>query len=177
MRAKYTRVLILLIFWIACLPMQSVSADHGPKPSFDFTFSQEFPGTPVSITAGTLFECAQADCSDASPLKEMGPLGFRCEAASCHALAYGFSDYHRLEITFSDGKTRQSNVFKTSGFYAKYNVTVREADLLVEEDTTPSPLSLLVADVLGRCCLGGLLFCGIGIIAILGIVWLVRKKK
>ena len=75
----------------------------------DFTFTQEFPGTQVSIVSGTMFECQQSDCSDAKPLMEAGPQRFSCEATSCHALAYGFSDYHRLEIQFSDGKTRQSN--------------------------------------------------------------------
>lgn len=180
MRAKYTRLVILLFFWISCLPMQSASADHGPKPSLDFTFTQEFPGTPVNITAGTLFECQQADCSDASPLQESGPQGFSCQIASCHAHGYGFSEYHRLEITFSDGKTRQSNIFKTSGFNAKYNVTIREADLLVEEDTSLEPLLVLIISI-GFCLLGLLLFLLLGLIilvvAVIFIVRQARKKK
>lgn len=174
MCTKYTRVLILLVLWISCLPMQSASADTGPKPTLDFTFTQEFPGNPVSITAGTLFECEQSDCSDAHPLPEMGPQGFRCEASSCHALAYGFSEYHRLEITFSDGKTRQSNIFKTSEFNANYKVTIREADLLVEPQLTLglfSPLTYIL--LCGGCLLGVLLL----VVVIIVIVRKTRKKQ
>jgi hypothetical protein len=86
MHAKHSGVLILLVFWISCLPMQSVSADHGPKPTLDFAFTQEFPGPQVNIVSGTLLECQQADCSDAHPLPEMGPQRFSCEVTSCRAI-------------------------------------------------------------------------------------------
>jgi hypothetical protein len=174
MRTKYTRVLILLVFWISCLPMQSASADIGPKPGMDFTFAQEFSGVQVSIISGTLLECEQSDCNDAKPLREMGPQGFSCEASSCHALAYGFSQYHRLEITFSDGKTRQSNIFETAEFNASYKVTIREADLLVEPQLTLGLFSPLTYILLCCCCLLGLL---LFVAAIIVIVRQVRKKK
>jgi hypothetical protein len=170
MRAKYTRVLILLVLWISCLPFQTASADIGPKPSMEFTFTQEFSGTQVSIISGTLFECQQSDCSDAKPLMEAGPQGFRCEATSCHALGYGFSDYHRLEIQFSDGKTRQSNIFKTAEFNATYNVTIRQADLLVESKITLGVLSPYIIILMCCCCL-------LGAAAIVVVVLVIARRR
>ena len=172
MRAKYTRVLILLVFWISCLPFQTASADVGPKPSMDFTFTQKFPGAPVSIVSGTLFECQQSDCSDAKALPQLGPQRFSCEAASCHALAYGFSDYHRLEIQFSDGKTRQSNVFKTSEFNATYKVTIRQDDLLVEPNISLGTTSPYIFILLCCCCL-----LGVAAVVVIVIVIVRRRNK
>jgi hypothetical protein len=173
MRAKYTRVLILLVFWISCLPFQSASADIGPKPSMEFIFTQGFPGAQVSITSGTLLECQQSDCSDAKPLPHLGPQSFSCETASCHALAYGFSDYHRLEIEFSDGKTRQSNIFKTADFNGTYNVTIRQDDLLVEPQISLGLFSPLTYILLCGCCL----FCVLVIIVVVIVVIVSRKNK
>jgi hypothetical protein len=86
-----------------------------------------------SIVSGIQEECGQADCSDAKPLMEGGPQRFTCTAVDCSSLAYSYSDYHRLKITFSDGVTRQSNVFGKKFFYATYKIAVRENDLQVDE--------------------------------------------
>ena len=109
---------ILLSFLLIQLlvPVQVALADTGPKPTMEFTFRQNLPEKPVTISSGTLYECEQSDCSDAAPLQQLGPQGFRCDPESCNATAYGFATYHKLEIEFSDGKTRQSNVFSTAGF-------------------------------------------------------------
>lgn len=129
---KSIKLFLLLVLLQVHLPTQTALADTGPKPSMQFNFQQELPGAPVTITSGILYECEQPDCSDASPLEEAGPQRFTCEVTSCRALAYGFSPYHRLEIEFSDGQTRQSNIFETAGFDSIYTVTVRPDDLLVE---------------------------------------------
>jgi hypothetical protein len=164
-------MLILLVLVLSYLPFQTALADMGPKPTMDFTFAQEFPGTQVKIVTGALFECAQADCSDAKPLMEAGPQRFTCEANSCHALAYGFSDYHRIEIEFSDGQTRQSNIFKTSEFNAHYKVLIRQADLLVEPQLTLGAFSPLTYILLCGCCLLGL------VIIVVSVILLIRRKK
>ena len=130
---KLTKLLLLIFSMLALFPARAALADTGPKPSMDFQFTQEMTGEPpVAITAGVLYECDQPDCSDAVPLEEGGPQRFTCEVNSCGAVAYGFAPYHRIEIEFSDGKTRQSNVFETAGFDSKYMVTIRPDDLLVE---------------------------------------------
>jgi hypothetical protein len=165
--------LLLLLLSLVVFPVQIVLADTGPKPSMDFQFKQEMTGEPpVTITSGILYECDQSDCSDAAAIEEVGPQGFRCETNSCSAVAYGFAPYHRIEIEFSDGKTRQSNVFETAGFDSKYMVTIRPEDLLVEARFSlgilPRTAILLIA------C-----FCAVvGVGLILGlIIFLVRRSK
>jgi hypothetical protein len=134
---KFGLFLLFVIFIASFLPDSAVLADTGPKPTMDFSFKQELSGDQIAIISGVLYECDRSDCSDAMPLKELGPQRFTCDATSCSALAYGFSDYHKLEIQFSDDKTRQSNIFKTAGFDSKYTVTVRADDLLVESQFSP----------------------------------------
>jgi len=133
MMPRPIKLALLFLLLLVCLPARSAFADTGPKPSMDFQFSQEMTGEPpLTISSGILFECDQSDCSDAMPLEEGGPQGFRCEVNACSAVAYGFARYHRLVLEFSDGRTRQSNVFETAGFDSKYIVTIRPEDLLVE---------------------------------------------
>jgi hypothetical protein len=136
----------------------------------EFTFTQESPGTPVSIVSGQMFECEKSDCSDAKPLMKAGPQGFGCEATTCHALAYGFRDYHRIEIQFSDGKTRQSNIFKTTEFDSIYKVTIRQDDLLVEPQITLTALSPFIIILLCCCCL-------LGIVAVIVVVFVLVRRK
>jgi hypothetical protein len=122
----------LFIIVIAAAPLQTVRADTAPKPTMEFSFEYKILSAPA-IVSGILEECSQADCSDAHPLMKGGPQHFDCDTAMCSSLAYSYSKYHRLRIEFSDGKTRQSNIFGKNYFYASYSVAVRENDLLVEE--------------------------------------------
>lgn len=114
------------------IPLEAVRADIGPKPTMEFEFTMEVEPAPT-IVAGELLECSDPQCADAKPLESLGPQGFFCEATSCHSVAYGYQDYHRLRIEFSDGVTRQSNIFTRRSANAHYLVTVRPQDLLVEE--------------------------------------------
>jgi hypothetical protein len=113
-------------------PFRTARADTGPKPTMDFAFTYQVSPAPT-IISGILYECYQADCSDAQPLMEAGPQRFTCNPDGCSSLAYGYSDYHRIRIVFSDGVTRQSNIFGKTYFDASYQVTVRDNDLLVKE--------------------------------------------
>ena len=161
-------VLLLNLF----LPGQSVSADTGPKPQMEFIFHQELSGEQVTISSGILYECDQYDCSDAAPLEEVGPQGLYCEPDGCRAIGYGFAPFHRLEIEFSDGITRQSNIFETAGFDSKYIVTVRPDDLLVEPQFSMLP-SFSVGAFGILACICALL--GVGLIA--GIVIFVARRS
>lgn len=165
---RFAFVFILLMF----LPVPIVLADTGPKPSMDFQFKQEVAGAPLTITSGILFECDQPDCSDAAPIEEVGPQGFRCDATSCSAVAYGFAPYHQIEIEFSDGQTRQSNIFETAGFDSRYAVTIRPTDLLVEAQFSLGvfpPLWIIL--IVCLCALAGLV-----VVAGL-IIFLVRRRR
>lgn len=173
MTLKLTKLLLLLLLLLAFLPAQDALADPGPKPTMEFEFRQEMTGEPpVTITSGILYECDQPDCSDAAPIEEVGPQGFRCEVNSCSALAYGFAPYHRIAIEFSDGKTRQSNVFETAGFESRYMVTIHSDDLFVEARFSPAPLWRTAGILLA--CLCALL--GVGLIVGL-IIFLLRRSK
>ena len=164
--------LFLLFSLLALLPAGVVLADTGPKPSMDFQFRQEMAGEPLTITSGILFECDQPDCSDAEPLEEGGPQGFRCESINCNAVAYGFAPYHQIEIEFSDGRTRQSNVFETAGFDSLYTVTIRPDDLLVEAQFSLGAFPRTGMVILVSCCA----LVGIGLFAGLA-VFLMRRSR
>lgn len=162
--------LLLLIFLQFLLVPGAVFADTGPKPGMEFKLKQAFAGEPVTIISGTLYECQQLDCSDAAPLQKLGPQGFYCQADNCSATAYGFSPYHKIEIEFSDGKKRQSNIFETAGFNSNYTVTVRPEDLQVDAKLSlgvfPPNMNLLL---LCTCFL-----CG-GVLLLVLIIFFVRR--
>lgn len=161
---KFKKTFLLLFFLFMLIPYRIVFADTGPKPTMEFEFAQ---AGGLTITSGILYECDQSDCSDAEPIKELGPQRLRCDAVSCSALAYGFAPYHKLEIQFSDAKTRASNVFETAGFNSRYKVTVREDDLLVEAKFTLSPTAIIL---LSCACI----FLG-GTFLIVLIVFIIRR--
>lgn len=172
MKTKFRKLLFLLLFLVVLLPTQIVLADTGPKPTMDFQFKQELAAEPLTITSGILYECKQSDCSDATPLQEAGPQRFTCTTGSCHALAYGFAPYHKLEIQFSDGKTRQSNVFQTAGFASSYRVTIRPDDLLVEAQFSLGVLPPFFMIVIVCCC------ALVGLVVVVGfIIFIIRRSK
>lgn len=153
MIAKLTKLLLLFLSLLAFFPARAVLADTGPKPTMDFQFTQEMTGEPpLTITSGVLFECDQPDCSDGSPLEELGPQRFTCEVNSCGATAYGFAPYHRIELEFSDGKTRRSNVFETAGFDSKYMVTIRPEELVVEARFSLGGFPRTAIMLIACCC-------------------------
>jgi hypothetical protein len=105
-------------------------ADAGPKPEMSFKFVFDRPGQ--TIANGVLLECEKANCGDAHPLAVEGPQGITCNPRTCGAVAYGFTKFAILRITFSDGRTLSSNIFDTGAFLGKYRVTVGAARLKVE---------------------------------------------
>ncbi len=111
---------------------QAARADMGPKPSMEFEFVYE-SSTTLTISEGIQLECSDETCFDAKPLERIGPQYFDCTDTECFSRAYGYAEYYRLSISFSDGVTRESNVFDKTYYNANYRVTVRENDLLVEE--------------------------------------------
>ena len=125
-----TRFSLFTLLSVLLLSMATVSiADIGPKPTMRFSFEM---AEGLQATSGQLLESSNPDGSEAKPLAQVGPQRFRVDPKGAFAMAYGFADYHRLEITFSDGKTRRSNVFKTKGMKSTYTVEVRANDLVVK---------------------------------------------
>lgn len=173
MITNFMKLLILLFLMQVWWPVHVAYADTGPKPTMEFAFNYELTSEPVTIVSGILYECDQSDCSDASPLEELGPQRLYCEPESCRAIGYGFAPYHRLDIEFSDGITRQSNIFETAGFDSKYTVTVRPEDLLIEAQFSLLPsFSLGILEVIICLCalIGGGLIVGL-------IIFVIRRAK
>ena len=130
------RVMWVILCMIACfllLPNSSARADIGPKPTMEFIFVQGNDSDLV-ILDGTLMECEDATCSQAAPLEALGPQGFSCTTDRCSSMAYGYAPYHRLVIRFSDGRIRESNIFKNRFFNAVYEVNIQTDDLVVKAD-------------------------------------------
>jgi hypothetical protein len=86
-----------------------------------------------TIISGQLFECKDEACVQPESLQQLGPQRFECQINTCSSSGYSYSPYHRLEIIFSDGVTRQSNTFTKRAFAANYLVYVQEESLEVEE--------------------------------------------
>jgi len=169
---KFKLLIPLFALILSIFPSHNVLADTGPKPTMEFEFKGLQDGE-LQIVSGILYECHQPDCSDAAPLQEGGPQRLTCDKVSCHALAYGFSPYHILEIEFSDEITRRSNIFETAGFNSRYLVTIQPNNLLVKSQFglgIVHPYILMVI-ITCLCCL-----VGIGLIVWL-IVFFVRRSK
>ena len=172
MLPKLTKLFVLALILRVLIPAQIVIADTGPKPTMDFSFDQTLLEGDLQVISGILYECDQPDCSDAAPLQEVGPQRITCDTTSCHATAYGFSPYHRIEIEFSDEQTRQSNVFQTAGFTSSYTVTVRPDDLLVKARFSLGALPPVFLIIITCVCA----LAGIGLVVGL-IVFLLRRSK
>lgn len=170
MKRLITTSLFAAILMGALMHARPVRADTGPKPTMEFQFTFDPSVGGASIVSGTLFECNESDCSDAAPLEELGPQGLYCEPESCRAIGYGFAPYHILEIVFSDGAARRSNIFETEEFDSFYSVTVRADDLLVEPRINPlAPPFWLIVLVTCACVIvgGGL---------VIGLVLFLRRR-
>jgi hypothetical protein len=124
--------ILILAGLLVLIPLQSARADTGPKPTMNFSLIYEINPAP-EISSGSLLECTDVKCADSEPLQQLGPQHFGCSAYSCSSMAYGYRDYHRLVLEFSDGVTRQSNVFTKTQFAAKYKVTVYADTMVVAE--------------------------------------------
>ena len=145
----------LLLLAALLIPPHIARADVGPKPTMSFDFIFENGLSSLTIIEGKLMQCSDATCLDAKPLQMAGPQHFSCQQKSCESMAYGYSEHNRVEITFSDGKTRQSNIFGKKYFGAHYHVNVRQNDLLVEEQRGGiNPLIAMFIGIIGVGMLG-----------------------
>lgn len=140
--------LVFLAGLLASISTSTAYADLGMKPEMEFKFVTEDPQQSFSIQSATLYECQQADCSDAQPIDEIGPQRLICQNDVCTIYFYGLEPYYRLEASFGDGRTLNSRAFAPSGFHSYYTVVVRENDLLVKSrfafDLFASPICLSV---------------------------------
>jgi len=133
---RLQRAILLLLALSLFLPVAPVKADTGPKPGMSFTFDFKIPK--VDIVSGELIQCDDAACQNGSPLRQLGPQHFSCGVDSCDSTAYGYAEYNKLVITFSD-RVRESNVFTKKAFNAQYTVTVLQDAMTVTEKASLLP--------------------------------------
>ncbi|VVB73784.1 Uncharacterised protein [uncultured archaeon] len=99
-----------LVIPLILLLVPAAFADVGPKPYMSFSLHYNMSDN-ISLISGDQYGCDDARCANATPLMKVGPQRFSCsDDTSCRSVAYGYSDYQKLVINFSD-KTRESNVF------------------------------------------------------------------
>lgn len=154
-KRNFSRLFPILLWsaLLAFIPTLTTRADVGLKPEMEFKFVAEDPQQTFVLQAATLYECQQADCSDARPIDEIGPQRLNCQKDTCTIYFYGLEPYYRLEASFEDGRTLTSQAFAPSGFHSYYSVVVRENDLRVKNrfafDLFASPICLSVCGSLG----------------------------
>jgi len=151
-KSPYSRPcsLCIVLILLLCLPPQIVSADIGPKPTASFGFVWK-TDEQTTIVEGLLLQCKDSECAESHPLEALGPQRFTCGDTACDSMAYGYTQYAKLVITFSDGVTRESNIFEKNYDDSTFEVTVQSSDLIVIETRgtyqpfqTRAPFSTLV---------------------------------
>jgi hypothetical protein len=126
-------LLTLIVFSMILFPSYSVKG-NAANPSMEFLFN--LPDNDISIVKGRLYNCADETCDMFFIING----SFSCTSDSCLAhleyMEHEDYTYHKLVIEFTDG-TRESNVFKVSAYYAKFNVTLEENTLVIIEEIPP----------------------------------------
>lgn len=117
-------------------------ADMGPKPSFNMTLVQPTHGSKLTIkTAKLLFWGTKTGKFE--ELRQIGPQGLHVGAESLYCLAYGFPKSLKIVATFSDGKTRSSNIFNTYGMRSNFNLEVKGNSLLIKKRSNSASVFIL----------------------------------
>jgi hypothetical protein len=124
---------------------------------------------PITIIDGHFFECFDPDCIELIEPTNTWP-EFTCELDECYGGNFGYGDYYKIIITFSDGISRESNIFEKKHYNAEYIVTIYPNSLYVEEIS----LNFRSLEIrLATCCFGMLLLLGL----LISIGVLVRRGK
>ena len=124
---------LLLITLLTCL-MLPAWADVSPKPEMDFSFIYETENKPLIDPAHSeQIQCSDNQCLESKPLGHYGIQKLYCSAGKCFSVAYEYTDFQKLVISFVDGSIRESNVFTAPRkLRARFNVHVHENNLTVE---------------------------------------------
>ena len=110
-----------------------------PLPEIQFNFIYNTQAKPlIQPAASELVGCKDRLCIESTPLGVYGSQRMTCGGGTCTAVAYEFEPFARLIISFEDGSTRMSNIFKLSNqLIHKFNVYVNQDNLSVEPVDTP----------------------------------------
>lgn len=103
----------LLLILTALFAVSPLFADIAPTPQIIYNFNY-LNGTNLTIDPDNSeqIQCADNQCLSAEPLGKYGIQKLYCNSDSCFAFAYAFKPYQKLVIKFSDGKKRETPIFK-----------------------------------------------------------------
>ena len=125
------KLLVLTLFFCLFSPLW---ADVSPKPEMEFSFIYNTAEkTPIDALHSEQIQCRDNQCIESKPLGVYGLQKLYCQPDGCFSIAYSYDNYQKLIIAFSDGTTRESNVFAAPDrLRARFNVYVNEDDLTVK---------------------------------------------
>lgn len=104
----------LLLILTALFAVCPLFADIAPTPQITYNFNY-LTAEPLNIdpSGSEQIQCDDNQCLSAQPLGTYGIQKLYCTSSSCHAISYSFKPYQKLIVKFSDGKKRETGVFKT----------------------------------------------------------------
>lgn len=103
----------------------------GPKPTLYINFVEPKNQPKLAITSAALFN-GNSPTGKFTPFQEIGPQRLRVYPDKLFAMAYGFAKYLRLEVKFSDGVTRKSQVFQATGMSSHFDMSLQGNSLLLK---------------------------------------------
>ena len=124
----------LVFALLLCSLLSPLWADVFPKPEVHFSFIYNTENKPLIDPAHSeQIQCKDSLCLESDPLGAYGVQKLTCGAGQCTSTAYRFDPYQKLVISFTDGSSRESNIFRLpKDLYTRYNVYVQDNKLLVE---------------------------------------------
>lgn len=130
------KILLSLFAFLACLPTW---AEVSPLPELQFSFIYNTEKKPLINPLRTeLLTCTDRLCLQSEPLGVYGSQKMTCGPGACTAVAYEFSPFAQLSVTFEDGTTRPSNIFAVPDtLITPFNVYVNDNTLTIEPVDTP----------------------------------------
>ncbi|MDR0734590.1 MAG: hypothetical protein LBG16_02675 [Elusimicrobiota bacterium] len=131
----------LFIILVVCCAATAARADIMPEPQIIYEFNYQTPqALEIVPEASGQIQCEDIMCMEAKPLTAYGLQKLRCTKTGCRAVSYNFAPYQKLAVTFSDGKTRVSQIFKAPReLRSAMRVNVKEEGLEVIPLQNPPP--------------------------------------
>ncbi len=136
----------LLLTFVLILSSTFMWAGIAPKPEMDFTLIYATENKPTVLpNTSEQIQCEDNQCLQADPLGQYGIQKLYCRANGCFSIAYEYQPFQKLILNFSDGVTRESNVFPTPAkLRNSFTVLVRDKDLVVELSAKPQNFNALL---------------------------------
>ncbi len=104
----------LLLILTALFAVCPLFADIAPTPQIIYNFNYLTAETlNIDPSESEQIQCEDNQCLSSQPLGTYGIQKLYCTTSSCHAISYSFKPYQKLIVKFSDGKKRETDVFKT----------------------------------------------------------------